>query len=312
MNANNQFGAKPWGDTDRSIILKIMNSSLKYRSPENHIEHKQDVLDKIFGEDTDFSRDVLCFENEKNEIVGFAGLTNNSGNTKTWRIAYHVLPEYLDSSLPKILIEECLTLAKRSDLPEVLLRTSGYKKEFDRELKAHGCNPFHYIWGMNMTDFNSDIIPIVKTPIGVSIQQFEELEDYTQLNFVRNEAFRNSFNFIGFTLEEWMNFIELQKNYFTLRFFVASDGEILVGYGFVVIHEETKIAYGRTLAVLPKYRNRGIGGTLIREVIGFLHNEGIKQYRFHVDGENERAMDLYKRNGFQELKKTHRRYYRLK
>jgi len=309
---NTQFMVKPAHDADRPVMLKIMNSYLKYRNPENYIEHKQDVFDKIFGEDTDFSRDVLCFENKKEEIVGFAGLTNNSGDSKTWRMIYYVLPECLDSSLPKELVKESITLAKRSNLPEVLLRTSGYENEFDRELKVHGCNPFHYIWGMSMTDFNPDVIPIVKTPIGISIQQFEELEDYTRLNFVRNEAFRDSFDFNGFTLEEWMKFIELQRNYFTLRFFIASDGDTLVGYGFVCIHEETRISYGRTLAVLPGYQNRGIGSGIIKEVMGFLQNEGIKEYRFHVDGENEGAMDLYKRHGFQELEKTTRRYHRLK
>ena len=106
MNSKNQFLVKPWGDADRSIMLTIENTFGKFRSPDDFIEMKRDALDNTYGDNIDFSRDVLRFENNEGEIVGFTGVTNYSGRVKTWRINYCILPQYIESSLPKLVAKE--------------------------------------------------------------------------------------------------------------------------------------------------------------------------------------------------------------
>lgn len=53
------------------------------------------------------------------------------------------------------------------------------------------------------------------------------------------------------------------------------------------------------IALLPAYRNRGIGGKLIRELIEEAHGLG-KAVRIHVESNNP-AMRLYERLGFQHI-----------
>lgn len=311
-NSDNQFVVKPWGDADRSIIGIIWNRYLKYRAPENFIEHKQDVVDRVFGKDTDFSRDVLRFENEKGEIVGYAGITNNSNTAKTWKISSTILPEYLESSLPNLLVKECISLAERSKPSEVHFRIRGDEKIYEQELQGLGYEPFHYMWGMIMGEIGSKSIPAIKNPEGVSIQQVEGLKDYSQYASVENAAFRGAFECKERTPEECKKLIDFQRNYFEVRIFLAYEDNILAGFGLIVIDKKNNIGYGRSLAVHPDYQNRGIGSAIISSVLEYLQKEGVNEYRFHVDGENEGAMDLYKSFGFQELEKTTIKFFHLK
>ena len=312
MNSKNQFVVKPWGDADRSIMLNIENTFGKHRSPEDFYEIKRDALDNTFGENIDFFRDVLRFENIEGEIVGFAGITNYSGRAKTWRINYCILPNYIESSLPKLVVKESISLAKKSNNPEVFFTSRGNESLIEPILLGMGYKPIHYVFGMQMLDAKEKLIPDIKKPEGIIVEHVQELEDYAQYAKIQNEAFRGFFENKNQTPEEIKQRFDLQSKYFKINIFLARDDKKLVGYAALLTWKNKDICFGKSLAVHPEYHKRGIGSYIIYKVLKFLQEENVHEYRFAVDGKNVHAMDLYRKFGFVEFEKITVKFFKIK
>lgn len=72
---------------------------------------------------------------------------------------------------------------------------------------------------------------------------------------------------------------------------------VLVGYiGFWFVVDEVHIS---TLAVHPSYRRRGIGVSLLREVLSMAYAKGGVVATLEVRTSNEAAVHMYKRHGFE-------------
>ena len=311
LEMTEDFTIKPWDPSiQRTIFLDIINAFSKYQNPESYIERKEDVLDYFFGKNLGIPSDFLRFENTDGKVVGFAGLFNFKGNVKTWRIFYGLFPEYLETSLPRMIIEASISLAQKSDIPEIFLSTIGSEITFDKILKHHGKTPFHYGWSMKLANYNPSALP--KTPEGITIQFQEEIDDYEMYTSVLNQAFQNHFEMTKFISEKLKKNNEMNLQYFIIRYHMAYDKDKLVGSCFIRIDKEKKQTSTFGLVVLPKYQNRGIGSVLLGKGIEFLQKTEVTKIALHVDGENPRALDLYKKFGFQVEENLTETFYRMK
>jgi len=85
-DAGNKFIEKPWNESiGRSVLLDLMNAHFKHLLGEFHEEITQETLDRIFGKNSNLSREMLVFENEVGEIIGFTGISDISGTSPSWR-----------------------------------------------------------------------------------------------------------------------------------------------------------------------------------------------------------------------------------
>jgi L-phenylalanine/L-methionine N-acetyltransferase len=293
-------------------MLTIENTFGKFRSPEDFYEINRDALDDTFGDNINFSRDVLRFENYKGEIVGFTGVTNYSGRAKTWRINYCILPQYIESSLPQLVVKESISLAKKSNKSEVYFTSRGNESLIEPILLDMGYKPIHYVFGMQIIDAKEKSIPSIKKPKGIFVEHVQKIDDYTQYAIIQNEAFQGFFENKYQTPKEIKQRFELQSKYFNINMFLAKDDNQLVGYAALLTWKNKDICFGKSLAVHPKYHKRGIGSYIIYKVLKFLQEENIHEYRFHVDGENFHAMDLYKKFGFVEFEKITVKFFKIK
>ena len=83
------------------------------------------------------------------------------------------------------------------------------------------------------------------------------------------------------------------------RFFVAYEGERLVGYGgFWFVVDEAHIT---KLTVIPACRRRGLGEVLLRFLLSESTQVGATTARLEVRESNEPARHLYDRLGFTEV-----------
>jgi len=311
MSEEYKFSATPWGNTDLKIMLEIYQARVNRINPDMPTIYKLDIIDKNFG-NIDIRENVYKFK-VNGKIVGYCGLTNMNGDRKSWGIVYPIPPEYLDTSLPELVVDTCISLAKRSKEPRILFSTKIHENPFDIHLKNRGYSPIHFQWGMVTTEIQTMQIPIApKSPAGITFNIVEDIEDYSEFAYVRNTTFRDFFDHKKNSAEEDKARIDYQRRYFTIGILLAYDEETLIGFGWFAMDRKSKICYGRELAVLPEYHNHSIGSTIIQKVLEFLKSEGIKEWRFHVYGENKNALRLYKRFGFKELEKTSFKTYNLK
>lgn len=87
---------------------------------------------------------------------------------------------------------------------------------------------------------------------------------------------------------------------------VAVDGGILIGAIWARLFDKQSGSYGFVdeetpelgMAVVPAYRNRGIGSLLIQELFRKLRESGYTTVSLSVNKANQ-ALNLYKRSGFQ-------------
>jgi ribosomal-protein-alanine N-acetyltransferase len=79
-------------------------------------------------------------------------------------------------------------------------------------------------------------------------------------------------------------------------FLVATQDGRLVGYVAGLLHEQE--GYIASIAVDPGQRRAGLGSRLMRTVMDKLGDEGVTSVALHVRAENESAIAMYRRLGF--------------
>lgn len=84
------------------------------------------------------------------------------------------------------------------------------------------------------------------------------------------------------------------------------DGGAVLGYaGLMTTGSEADV---QTLAVAPSAQGRGIGALLLRELLGEAARRGATSVLLEVRADNEAAIALYRRHGFEQIA-VRRRYY---
>ena len=81
---------------------------------------------------------------------------------------------------------------------------------------------------------------------------------------------------------------------------------------FLQIKKKTLTGNIGELAVIPEYQHRGIGSVLLSQSLELLQKMELKKITIGVDGENEKAMKLYKKFGFQVQENLTQKFYRMK
>ena len=295
----------------RSKALHIFNSMNNYLNPESYIEQKEDVLDFYFGKNKGVPSDFLQFENSKGEVVGMAGLFNFRGNAKTWRVLFAFYPKYLSTSLPQMIIDSSILLAENSDKSKVYLSTTGLENRLDQALKHREKSPFHYQWSLKLVHFNQP--ERSKILDGITVQFCEGINDYEGYTSVLNQAFQNHFEFKPILADEYEQLSQLEASYITSRHYFAFDNDKLVGFcNMAVDKEKQQTGNIAGLGILPDYQNRGIGSVLLEKGIEFLQSTEVSKIVIGVDGENPKAIELYKKFGFQVEDKLTQKFYQMK
>ncbi len=302
---------KPWDESiSRSVLLNIMNAQYRYLDSDFYVEITKEVFDRIFGKESILSRDMLVFENEAGDIVGFTGVSNISGASEFWRIINAILPEYCETQLIEYVIEASISLGKNLKIKELTYYTLGpLAAPFDQAFENLGFRPIFYLLEMHLTDFKDEKTPII--PRGVTVRKLKEIDDYDQFVSVLNEAFRPLIDFHPTTIERTKNRHKYRRKQREVEHFMAYENEHLIGYCNVEYDRKEAIGYVAGLAVHPKYQHRGIGRYLLVEGIKQLRSNKCKYVELIAYFDNDKAVNLYQHIGFYSLEKKKRKCYRI-
>lgn len=116
------------------------------------------------------------------------------------------------------------------------------------------------------------------------------LEDVDQVLLVEKQSFATPWS-----REAFVN--ELTQNHFAHYVIIELDGE-LIGYcGMWIIVDEAHIT---NVALLPEYRGKGFGETVLRGMMRAARAYGAQKMTLEVRVSNEVAQRLYRKLGFEE------------
>ena len=93
---------------------------------------------------------------------------------------------------------------------------------------------------------------------------------------------------------------------------VATDGELIVANGVIERERIPRLSHRArlTLTVLRDYWGRGIGTALMEQMLDFCRESGAKLVYLECRADNERAVGLYKKFGF-EISGELKRYFKI-
>ena len=134
------------------------------------------------------------------------------------------------------------------------------------------------------------------------------------LRCVGSETDNLSFSGDTFAISEEREakFIEKFKNSKTDIMFVAVDGEDVVGNA--IVERNRILRYNHraeiSITVLKEYWGRGIGSRLMEMMIEFAETTGIEILYLEVRADNQRAVNLYKKYGFEAIG-TYKNFFKI-
>jgi len=214
-----------------------------------------------------------------------------------------MLPEFSKTERMAELFNSALNLAKEQDAPELRFITFKYLFEdtpLQNEIKKMGLEPVNYGFWMRLDDLSSQ--PPLKVPNNIKIQKEKVLNDISSYVAVRNDAFSKHFDFRPTTEEELKTVLEGIFKDYDKEHWLAYDDDKLVGICSSTINPELKhIGTITTLGLLHEYHRRGIGSSLLGHGVHSLIEKGCKQIELGVEAKNEKALNLYKKYGFNQV-----------
>jgi ribosomal-protein-alanine N-acetyltransferase len=99
---------------------------------------------------------------------------------------------------------------------------------------------------------------------------------------------------------------ELNENPYGFTFIAEQEGIILGFINFWIMFEQATI---NQIAVVPKFRHKGIGATLIIDALGRMKKAGVSQINLEVRVSNKIAQDFHQKFEFKEALKKSRYYH---
>lgn len=121
---------------------------------------------------------------------------------------------------------------------------------------------------------------------------------------VENEYFKTDFN------QEFQDYIYEFFDSESKYVFVSINNGKIVGYAMIDLMIKPETPYRRSLkfveiveiGVLENYRDGGIGTELINFIKDFAKEKGFNQLKLDVWNFNKKAMNFYKKNGFEDYR----------
>lgn len=236
---------------------------------------------------------LLAYHPETDELLGFASAADHlNSRDYEWSIMVH--PERRSKELGvriyNRLVEEfdkrdfqSQTAMNPSNSPHsaAFLKKLGYQYAYsERTMKA--------------------LAKSVEMDANLSVRPYDENKERADLTALIENAF-------GDSQEEVDALIEFTTHAPNRQFFIAQTDKNMVG-AMTIVHEQDKI-WVTALAVHSMARGQGVASNLLRFAQQYAFDQNISTVYLDVETDNEQALSIYERVGFQTVK--HTKYWKL-
>lgn len=299
---------------DKNRLIEVLDKFLKDINPTLKLTGEQFYSSiAMMGDQTILSRDSLVVEDNNGNLIGFTGLLKSS-KRDFWYLEIAMLPEFYKSNFTVNLFDSILNLAKEQNAPDIRFTIRKYlfiDSPLEEKFKEIGLKPIHYDFFMRLDKIDS--IPTFKEPLGITFQNQKEISDVNSYLTVVNDAFSKHFDFRPYTEEEFKVIFEKKWKEDDTEHWFALEGNKLIGIcTFIINPKLSHIGTVESLGVLHENHHRGIGGYLLGHGIQSLIEKGCSVLELTVEANNEKALTLYKKYGFNEVESRTRIFYTIK
>lgn len=239
-------------------------------------------------------------------VAGFTHLYTDENQLRLGRVnldSLHVHPAARNHGVGAALLASAVETARgwngrylSTAIPEESPRSVTF-------LERHGFTRVRQFYKMRLSDLRPDAD--THFPPGFHQRHFQPGTDEAAFVEVYNAAFADHWDFIP--MADWEIAKWNRRPAFNPKgCFLLFDQDRLVGFTTVMFDQdqarETGQAVGRIfeMGVLPEYRRRGLGYTMLQAAIRYAQAQGFDALDLVTDVENEAGIQLYEKVGFQE------------
>lgn len=209
--------------------------------------------------------------------------------------SFQVIPRFQGTQIEEMLHEKAITYFKSKGLKEaeiMLLDDDVHRQRFFSS-KGYSVHRVYLLLKRGL-----DEIPSCPQINGLKIQPLKEKELQLAVD-VTNKSFSDVFSYYDFepaTVEELsqqMQMLDVSLEDFKIAYLNSKP----IGYVYLIKDNVAGIG------VLKEHRRKGIGSALLIEGLKHLKSKGLKEALLGVNAENEPALNLFRKYGFQDWKR---------
>jgi mycothiol synthase len=228
-------------------------------------------------------------------LVGYSHITKGP---MSWAVDYVVHPHHRhpDARIEKELIARSLDVIRRHGGGHVHIWVPRPTPATEAAAAANGLSP-----GRQLFQMRARLPAPVSFPLGdLSCRAFGRPGDVSAWLALNNSAFLNHPEQGAW--DEIALRMRMAQEWFDPELFLLFERQDeLVGSIWLKLHHEHEPPVGElyVVAVSPLHQGRGIGKAMVSEALKRLQARGVREAMLYVDSENERAVRLYRRFGFE-------------
>ncbi|PJK16775.1 hypothetical protein CQS04_06370 [Chryseomicrobium excrementi] len=235
---------------------------------------------------------LLAYSQETDELLGFASAIDPI-NTRDYEWSIMVHPERRSKELGVRIYERLIEEFEKRDFNSQTAMNPSNSPHSAAFLKKLG-----YQYAYSERTMKALAKP-VELDADLTVRPFDEESDLESLKGIIENAF-------GDSSEEVDALIEFTTHAPNRQFFLAhADGEAI---GAMTIVRESERIWVTALAVHSMARGQGVASSLLRYAQQYAYNEGLKVVYLDVETDNETALSIYERVGFQTV--NHTKYWK--
>ncbi|MEH7251708.1 GNAT family N-acetyltransferase [Neobacillus niacini] len=237
--------------------------------------------------------------NDQGDMVGAASLVLDDYHKRGKKVRFRIFhSEIEDIEIYQQLLQALFK--HTADLEKIFLFIPVVNKKLTRIIEGLKFSLERYAFVLVREDL---VIPEVDLPEGYTLRSFRHGEDEENWRLVRNAAFATLKGSETPLTIEGVTKLLTDQDYLEggMMLLFHQNNPVGVIRGADDEYENSPIMNIGPVAIIPEYQGLGLGRSLLRASLRFAKEKGYKRTILSVNGENERAQDLYIKEGFKQV-----------
>ncbi|MBV9228926.1 MAG: GNAT family N-acetyltransferase [Chloroflexi bacterium] len=251
--------------------------------------------------DINLATDAWTVVNSQGQLVAYAD-TDSEGHGEIFSFI-RVLPEYRNRGLETHLLQQVERRAlERVPQAPANVRIALYNwishsdKTMPHLLEQQGFKQVRSFWRMELAMGEAPGVP--EWPESITLRTLRAGEDERTVFAMMEKAFQDHWRHTPTTFEQWARWQLREETFDPTLWFLAWEGDELVGGSLCRYEKELDLGWVGQLAVLRPWRRKGLGMALLLNSFGEFYRRGIYKVGLGVDSQNlTGATRLYERAG---------------
>ncbi|MCI0713972.1 MAG: GNAT family N-acetyltransferase [Chloroflexi bacterium] len=262
--------------------------------------HELNVAELIqFMKEVDLNNNAWVVLDEQGQVIAYEEVIPNPEKAR-FDLEGVVHPDHLGKGIGSFLVQtveariaEIMSGMELNDLsPYIIVNVNG-KDPFAKELfAAYDREKSDAVMEIQMTEAPRE----PSWADGITVRSFVPGQDDKTVWHVVNTSFQSIPGDHDMPFDSWRNFNVNREGFDPSLWFLAMDGDTIAGV--CLCPHDKNYGWVRQIGVLPEYRGREIGLSLLSYALGEWWRRGEKRVGLAVQSDNVPAISLYKKLGF--------------